>query len=508
MRMSRPTWLTVLLCVALAATAVEAATVVDLAETEVPHILGAAMGDRLGYAVAGGDMDGDGDDELVVSAPGSDISGTDAGAVYIFEAEVLGSDGPASPGDAATTFTGSHPLERFGETLCVADVNGDGQADLLIGSPGWGPGERMLSGRVYVLLGPIAPGGPATGFSQADAVVDGVRAGDRLGSSIVVTDVLGEAGAEVIVSACRASDAANVRTGSVYIIEATLLASGPRDEPVASVSSAELRGEAEGDALCSVAVARRGPSSPTLVALGAYQADGNSNAIDAGKVYLVRGDWIASLPLHESMEIDAPVIVGPHPRSFFGGALAAGDMDGDGLDDIAASAYASRAHRKKADASGEVFLMFGSASPPPRVLDLSGADVPRFVSESRWDLFGLPLMFTDTNGDGRDDLVVSAQFADADDARRRCGTVYVFRGGPRSVIEVKMGKAELADVIVIGAQAFDKIGSSLAAVRLTGERPDLVIGAPDAGENELDPHAGEPSAGMVLVVPEGLVRGY
>lgn len=493
----------------MAACPLHAASVIDLAETDVPRILGSAPGDRLGYAVGVGDLDGDGDDELVVSAPGVDVSeiGPDAGAVYIFDSENIARiDRPCSPADAVLTITGSHPLERFGKTICVADVNDDGAADLLVGSPDWGPGERIFSGRVYVFLGPLAGGGTTRCQSLAGAIIDGARAGDKLGSSMAVADVLAADGPELLVSAYRATDATHVRAGSVYVVRSDALVGGPRERDVQAAASSELRGESEGDALRGMAVANHDPSSTVVVAIGAYQADGPSDMIDAGKVYLVRGDAIQAFPLHASIGIDASVILGPHPRSFLGRSIASGDMDGDGLEDIAVSAYASRAHRKKADASGEVFLVFGSDARPPDLLDLSTADVPRFESDSRWDLFGLPIMFADMNGDGRDDLIVSAQFSDVGDARRRCGSVYLFRGGPRSVIEVKTGKADRADVIVEGASAFDAIGSSLAVGRLTGEQPDLVVGAPDAGENELGGSRNVPSAGMALIIPAEVLR--
>ncbi len=72
--------------------------------------------DEAGYSLASGDIDGDGDVEWVVGAPG-------AGAVW-----VLSSDGtPELRLDA--------DLGRFGHSVAVADVDGDGVDDLLVGAP-------------------------------------------------------------------------------------------------------------------------------------------------------------------------------------------------------------------------------------------------------------------------------------------------------------------------------------------------------------------------------------
>lgn len=497
---------TVLALLALCVLQASAGTMVDLAETRVPTVVGESPGDRLGSGLGAGDLDGDGTIEIAASAPGHDPDGNGnaSGAVYILHAErVVTSDHVSKPDSMSSlTILGSHPRERFGETVLVTDLNGDGIDDLVVGAPEWGPGENMYAGRVYVFVGPMAESGYVRCEESADAVIRGERPGDRLGSSIEAADLDGDGIDELLISAFRASDERGVRAGSVYVLRSTSLFGERRDRTVKEVALTEIRGEKEGDALRGIAV-RSGRSEPTaMLALGAYHADGPGvSRVDAGKIYLMRGDEIASMPPHSTVEIDAPFILGPHPRALLGRSLAAGDIDGDGADDLAVSAYASRGRSRKADASGEVFVLFGSDDGAPDTLDLREAKVPRFRSASRWDLFGLPIMLCDLNGDGSADLVVSAQFADADDgARQRCGGVYVFRGGLRSVMEAKSGEAKLADVIILGGREFDALGGALAAAPVSGDRPDLIVGAPEARDQE-----GGEAAGKLHVIPAHLL---
>ena len=274
--------------------------------------------------------------------------------------------------------------------------------------------------------------------------------------------------------------------------------------PVAEASILEIQGESEGDALSGIAVASGDEGLPAVLALGAYQADGRTGKdIDAGRAYLLTVDDLADTS--RIISVGGPhstVILGPHPRSLLGRSLAAGDVDGDGSPDFVVSAYASRGKDSKADASGEAFVIYGPPAAWPDSLDLSDEAVPRFRSESRWDLFGLPTMLSDLNGDGRAELVVSAQFADLE-GRRRCGKVYVLRGGPRSVVMAKAGKADLADVTLTGPAKLCAIGGALATAPGTGRYPDLILGAPDARSAT----AGE-AAGMVLLAPSSVLTGY
>jgi hypothetical protein len=83
----------------------------------------------LGTVLAAGDLDGDGHDDLAVSAPGADVTVADSGAVFLYRFDA---DGPV-PLRAPLTGLGRG---NFGAALVIADVDGDEDADLIVGSPG------------------------------------------------------------------------------------------------------------------------------------------------------------------------------------------------------------------------------------------------------------------------------------------------------------------------------------------------------------------------------------
>ncbi|MEO0650646.1 MAG: integrin alpha [Planctomycetota bacterium] len=102
---------------------------------------GAADGDRLGERVArAGDVDGDGEDDVIVGLPGSDASGPDSGAAWVLS----GRDGSQLlevPGFAGGEFAAA--------VAGLGDVDGDGRADVALGSSANAGGH----GRVRVVSG-------------------------------------------------------------------------------------------------------------------------------------------------------------------------------------------------------------------------------------------------------------------------------------------------------------------------------------------------------------------
>lgn len=163
-------------------------------------ILGvAACGDTFGAALAAGDFDGDGRDDLAIGVAGADDAGpTDSGSVHILYGSSTGltdvgdqiwhQDSSGIEGVAEAT-------DFFGDTLEVGDFNCDGYADLAVGAPR----ETVITssydeGAVHVLYG------SSTGLSNVDdvwyqgvgGVDDAPEVNDRFGASLARANLNGD----------------------------------------------------------------------------------------------------------------------------------------------------------------------------------------------------------------------------------------------------------------------------------------------------------------------------
>jgi hypothetical protein len=123
---------------------------------------------RLGHALAFGDVDGDGRDELAIGVPYDDIP-TPGGAFPLAVAagtvDIWDTNGPESTW-SQQRLAGVEPElnDRFAWALATADFNGDGIADLAVGVPFEDIGDTKNAGMVQVVPG------SASGLTATNAV--------------------------------------------------------------------------------------------------------------------------------------------------------------------------------------------------------------------------------------------------------------------------------------------------------------------------------------------------
>ncbi|MEO7326658.1 MAG: hypothetical protein ABIW82_17695 [Dokdonella sp.] len=187
---------------------------------------GVENGDLFGSALTAGDFNGDGFDDLAVSAIGEDISGVvDAGSVTILFGAAsgllahAGSSIAINEGDISGL--AMETSDYFGEALANGDFNRDGFDDLLVGVPSHDLGTATSAGIVLVVPGSAA--GPDTAaariFSLSTPGMPGSpRDVDRFGAQLAVGDFNNDNVDDFVVGIPGRADDSGTRKGAIALV--------------------------------------------------------------------------------------------------------------------------------------------------------------------------------------------------------------------------------------------------------------------------------------------------
>ena len=155
---------------------------------------GASAGASLGHSLAAGDVDGDGLSELLAGAPGTEDG---AGAAFLWTGEDLAAE-------VTLPAYGFLPLgteDRLGRAVAMADHNGDGHADVILGGPRANLADDTQSfyGAIWIFLGASPPvWTEQTSAVDADITVFSPLAFGRTGEAIVTGDANGDEAADLL----------------------------------------------------------------------------------------------------------------------------------------------------------------------------------------------------------------------------------------------------------------------------------------------------------------------
>jgi hypothetical protein len=273
------------------------------------------------------DIDGDGNPELVVSAPD-----TDGGTVYIFySANLPASTTSLVASDADVILTGAAATGALGSSLATGDFQGSGSPWLVIGDSDVNSG----SGAVYVVETGFTSleSGPIT--NQATTVVQGV-AGSQLGTAVAAGDTFDESGDgrdELIIGAPRAI----TRAGQLQMYRGTAIEAG--GSPTCTSSG----GASDACYLRYSGSAIDGLAGSALVSGRDVTGDGTDDILVGGPGNPPNGigsgvTWLlvdTTTSASRSLNSADATFNGASTGDGLGQGMALGDFNGDGKADVA-----------------------------------------------------------------------------------------------------------------------------------------------------------------------------
>ncbi|MEE9285911.1 MAG: hypothetical protein V3V35_09325 [Dehalococcoidia bacterium] len=406
-------------------------------------VYGADAGDLSGgyQALAVGDFNDDGRQDLLIGAAmadGPDNLRRDAGEAYVIFGEAdLPSNLDLAEKGPDILILGASPGDSLGRTVLAADLNDDGVDDIIVGAPGVTAGEdpRTDQGRTYVFFG--SPDLKETldladETPEYDFVVTGAEGFSRIGDALASGDVNGDGVADLILGAPFAGRDVGAPPGSV------------RKE--------------------------------------------------AGEVYVVFGS--ISLADEVNIAFDEPGFMVSSDQRFgqFGAAVAAGDVNGDGTDDVIVGAHLIDVGER--EAAGAVYVFFGGSDLSGRRFIARGEQDAGILAEAG-DNLGLPLASADVNDDGIDDIIAGARTADGlEDGQPAAGDIHVLFGRPGLEGDFDLSQGP-ADLTIRGASAGHLIPTSLALSDVDGDQAIDIILSASMGPME------RPAAGAIYIISGG-----
>ncbi|MCB1954378.1 MAG: FG-GAP repeat protein [Rhodocyclaceae bacterium] len=492
-------------------------------------LMGESIQAQAGTSVASaGDFNGDGIDDVIVGSPGY-FTGADlnAGAAYV----VFGSRNglpaelelAALDGESGMKLSGAEFQQGLGYSVAgIGDVNGDGIDDVIVGA-GISYGDlqgnyaAFSGGDAFVVFG--GHGGLPSNLdlstldgSQGFRIdADGLAATPNtvLATSVASAgDVNADGINDVLVSIMSLTGDA-LETGGFSLIpqsESAYILFGSNLGFAAGVSLVDLPSR-QGIHLSMGATAAMTPGGVLADGLNTAAGGGDingdgiddilfgvpfliSDGVASGAVYVAYGSpgVDGALNVDDLDGSNGFRIDGINPYDRFGSTVAfAGDINGDGIDDIAISA-------PSANALGEAYIVFGSPAGFPAVMDaadLNGSNGFRFEGSGRGNWGFTVAGAGDLNADGFDDLVMGARLG------TDSGEAYVVFGSDAGFPAV-IDQADLdgkLGYVLSGRDGGDSFGSSVApAGDVNGDGiADLIIGArtADIGDDWQLGNAGE-----------------
>ena len=373
---------------------------------------GNQAGAGLGVSVGSANVNDDDWDDVLVGAWNYDNGQTDEGAAFLWYGWVdginFGIDG--NPDNADWTVESDQAIAKLGVSVALAgDVDGNGCDDVIVGANGFSNGETG-EGRAFLHLceSGILP-------AAADWIEDHTQ--PAFGISVASAGDVNNDGYDDIIVGSWGYDNGELNEGAAFVYYGS--ESGlPSGSPITPDWIAESNlsgmqfgfpvagaGNVNGDGFDDVIVgARNYPNASGTASVGrAFVWHGSSSGL-AGPIGGANGD-----PSNAAWWAE-----GVRNLDNFGTVAPAGDVNGDGFDDVIIGAHNYHGPVPPIElGEGGVFLWYGSSG------GINGG-VPGNVEPGNWDWkdegnqsfaqLGMSMTKSsgDVNGDGYDDIIVGA----------------------------------------------------------------------------------------------------
>jgi hypothetical protein len=380
-------------------------------------INGFAANNNSGSSVSSaGDVNGDGFDDLIIGAVLADPNGINfAGQSYVvfgsnsgFGAdlnlsELNGSNGFAINGIMASDYSGR-------SVSSAGDVNGDGIDDLSLGAANADPNGISDAGQSYVVFGSNSGFGASFNLSDLNGsngfAINGIAASDFSGYSVSSAgDVNGDGIDDLIIGARFADPNGISDAGQSYVVFGSNsgFAAGLNLSTLDGSNGFAINGIAASD-WSGYSVSSAGDINSDGIddlIIGARLADSNGIPF-AGQSYVVFGNnsgFGASFNLSALNGSNGFAINGIAANDFSGSSVSsAGDVNGDGIDDLIIAAYSADPNGLRE--AGQSYVVFGQGTTPTNQPPVANPDSATTAQNTAVTLEASTLLANDTDANG------------------------------------------------------------------------------------------------------------